>query len=205
MSTQVDTVPGSAAAPAAKTTRRGARWTFNTIVATAVLLIMVIPVGVANIYLGFILQESPCTLCGYERFGMVVIATLGVLILRYGPHYKYMASLVLASFFFVYTALRHWGGHIPGDLGQGFGGAMFGVQTYTWALLVFSIVFAAVAAGLIFIARTPSLHKEMSGEVRPVKKFTKYVAVVVAITLPHPDQRFPILDHQRPTTVYRNR
>lgn len=142
---------------------------------------MTIPVGIANIYLGFVLRESPCTLCGYERFGMVVIATLGVLILRYGPHYKYIVTLMLSSFFFAYTAFRHWGGHIPRDLGQGFGGAMFGVHTYTWALFIFWFVFAAVAVGMIFVARSRTLHAELSGQVRPVKKFTTYTTVAVAI------------------------
>lgn len=81
---------------------------FNVAVAVAALLIMALPVGLATIYLGFIKGESPCTLCAYERFGMVVVAVLALLILRYGPHRKYIFTLGMAAFFFLYTTFWHW-------------------------------------------------------------------------------------------------
>ena len=43
---------------------------------TAVLLILAIPVGIANIYLGYVVGESPCTLCWFERIGMILIGVL---------------------------------------------------------------------------------------------------------------------------------
>ena len=36
---------------------------FNLLIATEVLLILAIPVGIANVVLGYIIGESPCTLC----------------------------------------------------------------------------------------------------------------------------------------------
>ena len=51
---------------------------FNIAMLWAVLLILVIPVGIANVYLGYVLGESPCTLCWYERFGMITIGFLGL-------------------------------------------------------------------------------------------------------------------------------
>lgn len=35
---------------------------FNLLIATEVLLILAIPVGIANVVLGYIIGESPCTL-----------------------------------------------------------------------------------------------------------------------------------------------
>lgn len=160
-------------------------WTernFNTVIATAVLLVVTIPVGIANIYLGFVLGESPCILCGLERFGMLLVGAIGLLILRYGPHYKYIATLLIAAFFFLYTTLRHWAPHIPEDLGQGFGGAMFNVHTYTWATLIYWVIIAAVAVGMIFVGREPRLLRELAGHERPVKRLSAYskgVGVVV--------------------------
>jgi disulfide bond formation protein, dsbB family len=43
---------------------------FDFVMATAVLLMLAIPVGIANIYLGYVIGEGPCTLCWWERIGM---------------------------------------------------------------------------------------------------------------------------------------
>ena len=40
---------------------------FNLLIATEVLLILAIPVGIANVVLGYIIGESPCTLCWFEN------------------------------------------------------------------------------------------------------------------------------------------
>ena len=46
---------------------------FDFVMASAVLLVLAIPVGIANIYLGYVIGEGPCTLCWWERIGMVVV------------------------------------------------------------------------------------------------------------------------------------
>ncbi|MBZ7960924.1 disulfide bond formation protein B [Campylobacter molothri] len=66
---------------------------FYLFMTTAVLLILAVPVGFANIYLGYFHNESPCTLCWFERIGMVIIGVLGMLILRYGPQIKYIVCV----------------------------------------------------------------------------------------------------------------
>ena len=167
---------------------------FNLIAAAATLMIIAIPVGMANIYLGYILGESPCTSCSFERFGMVVVGALGLFIMRYGPHWKYVATLAFASFFFLYSTIRHWNYHVVDDLGQGFASAVFGVHTYTWGAFVFWIVMAAVAVALIFVARDFNLHREFSGEIKPIKRFglfQKIVAIVaIAMTASNAAQMF---------------
>lgn len=58
---------------------------FNLLMTTAVLLILAIPVGIANIYLGYVVGESPCTLCWFERIGMILIGVLGIFICATEP------------------------------------------------------------------------------------------------------------------------
>ena len=167
---------------------------FSLIAGVATLLIIALPVGMANIYLGYVLGESPCTSCSYERFGMVVVGGLGLFIMRYGPHWKYVASLAFASFFFLYSTIRHWNYHVVDDVSQGFASAVFGVHTYTWGAFVFWIVMAAVAVALIFVARDHKLHREFSGESKPIRTFglfQKIVAVVaIVMTLSNAAQMF---------------
>lgn len=166
---------------------RPSRWwnesNFNLIAAVATLLIIAIPVGMANVYLGYVLGESPCTSCSFERFGMVVVGALGLFIMRYGPHWKYVATLAFASFFFLYSTIRHWNYHVVDDLGQGFASAVFGVHTYTWGAFVFWIVMAAVAVALIFVARDFNLHREFSGESRPIKRFGLFQKIVAVVAM----------------------
>ena len=60
------------------------RWmnsqSFSTVIAVCSLLVLAIPVGIANMYLGYVVGESPCTLCWNERIGMV---TFGVVVVRH--------------------------------------------------------------------------------------------------------------------------
>ncbi|ALR34418.1 disulfide bond formation protein B [Corynebacterium pseudotuberculosis] len=157
---------------------------FRFVLAAAVFIIMAFPVGVANIYLGFINGESPCILCGNERFGMVLIGALGVFILRYGARMRYVVTLLLVAFYYLYTTVRHWGGRANADLGQGFGDAVLGVHTYTWGILVYWVVIGVLAIGLIFIGKDKMLQKEFTSSELEVKKFspaTKFVAIVAIV------------------------
>lgn len=144
---------------------------FNWVVTIAVFLILALPVGIANIYLGYILGESPCTSCAYERFGMVVVGALGLFMVRYGPHYKYVAALAFASFFYVYSTIRHWNYHVVDDVGQGFASEVLGVHTYTWGAFTFWVVMGAVALGLVWIGRDPQLREDFTGKIRRIKPF----------------------------------
>ncbi|MDO5729466.1 MAG: disulfide bond formation protein B [Actinomycetaceae bacterium] len=154
---------------------------FNWAVTVAVFLILALPVGIANVYLGYVLGESPCTSCAYERFGMVVVGALGLFMVRYGPHYKYVAALAFASFFFLYSTIRHWNYHVVDDVGQGFASEVFGVHTYTWGAFVFWIVMGAVALGLVWIGRDPQLREDFTGKVRTIKPFNLFQKIVAGI------------------------
>ncbi|WP_169972804.1 MULTISPECIES: disulfide bond formation protein B [unclassified Campylobacter] len=66
---------------------------FNLVMATAIMLILVIPVGIANVWLGYVVRESPYALCWWERMGMILVGLLGFFMLRYGPRLKYVISV----------------------------------------------------------------------------------------------------------------
>ena len=61
-----------------------------TVLALAVLLLTVVPVGTAVFLLGFVHGDSPCVMCWEQRIGMALIALIGLFILRYGPRPKYL-------------------------------------------------------------------------------------------------------------------
>lgn len=156
-------------------------WTekgFNAVVATAAFLLMALPVGMATIWLGFIKGESPCTLCAYERFGMVVISVLALFMLRYGPRRKYVASMIVANFFFLWTTVRHWSIHMQDDAGQGLAEAVFGVHTYTWGVFVFWVIIAATGVGMLWIGRDENLMLQFGERQKVVKPLSTYSFIV---------------------------
>ncbi|ROR96297.1 thiol:disulfide interchange protein DsbB [Salana multivorans] len=155
---------------------------FNIAVASAALLVMALPVGIATIYLGFVHGESPCTLCGFERFGMVVVAILALFILRYGPRRKYLFTLILTAVFFLYATVIQWMRYAPRDVGQGFAEDVFGVHTYTWGTFVFWVIIAFAAVGLLWVSRDERLLAEFGGREIRVKRYSRYSTVAGAVT-----------------------
>ncbi len=155
---------------------------FNWIMTTAVLLVLAIPVGIANLYLGFYIGESPCTLCWFERIGMIVIGTLGIFMLRYGPKIKYIAWVFLFAAYGIYMGLRHTSTHWARDIGMGNGDKLFGAHTYTWAIVVYWIVVIFMALMLFFITHRSTLMAQMADAVTKVKKLSVYAKIVVILS-----------------------
>lgn len=157
---------------------------FRWALAIAILIVMIVPVGVANLVLGFLHGESPCILCGNERFGMVLVAALGVFMLRFGPRWKYVVMMFLVAGYYLYATVRHWGGRADADLGQGFGDAILGVHTYTWGIIVYWVVVIAMGVGLVFILKDPLLTKQFTarGEPEPLR-LTKLSATVMGVVM----------------------
>lgn len=155
---------------------------FNLVMSTAVAIILIVPVGMACVYLGFIKGESPCLLCGHERFGMVAVGVLGLFMVRYGVKIKYVALVFLCGFWFLFEGLRHVGNHAQRDIGQGFGEAMFGLHTYTWAFVVYWCVILAMALMLFFIRKDNVLGKDLLEPSVKIKEFSGYAKGVVALS-----------------------
>lgn len=155
---------------------------FKLVMTTAVAIILIVPVGMANLYLGFVKGESPCLLCGHERFGMVVVGVLGLFMVRYGVKIKYVALVFLTGFWFLFEGLRHIGNHAQRDIGQGFGEAMFGLHTYTWAFVVYWCVILAMALMLFFVRKDNALGKELLEPSVKVKEFSGYGKIVLVLS-----------------------
>ncbi len=110
-----------------------------TILACAVLALTVIPVGGAVFVLGFIRGDSPCVMCWEQRTAMVLIALIGLFVLRYGPRPKYIGLAVLVGAWGLHMGTRHASLHAMRDVGQGFSVEILGAHTYVWAAFIFMV------------------------------------------------------------------
>lgn len=118
------------------------------ILAWVVILLIGGPVGRA-VYLGLVHGESPCILCWAQRTSMVLIALVGLFVLRYGPRHRYTGMAVLLGTWGVYMALRHSALHLARDVGQGFAAPILGLHTYVWSRAIHWIVLAVIGVVLL--------------------------------------------------------
>ncbi len=147
------------------------------VTALAVLFLAVVPVGSAVFYLGFVRGDSPCVMCWEQRIGMILIALVGLFVLRYGPRPKYIGMAVLIAAWGMFMGLRHVGMHGARDIGQGFSMEILGAHTYTWAL--FTYWASVIAIGALLLLVRPA---QLAGEVRQLgalERFTGWAFVVV--------------------------
>jgi disulfide bond formation protein DsbB len=110
-----------------------------TVLACAVLALTAIPVGGAVFVLGFIRGDSPCVMCWEQRTAMVLIALIGLFVLRYGPRPKYIGLAVLVGAWGLHMGTRHASLHAMRDVGQGFSIEILGAHTYVWAAFIFMV------------------------------------------------------------------
>ena len=128
------------------------------IVAWAVIALLAVPVGGA-VVLGIVFGESPCILCWAQRTSMVLIALVGLFVLRYGPRPKYLGMAILLGTWGTYMSLRHSALHLARDVGQGFAAPFFGVHTYVWAWVIQWVALAVVGALLLVLREEPAEEK----------------------------------------------
>lgn len=121
----------------------------RTILAAVVIILIGVP-GVA-VWMGIVQGESPCILCWAQRTSMVLIALVGLFILRHGPRPRYLGTAVLLGTWGVFMALRHSGLHLARDVGQGFAAPIFGVHTYAWSWFVHWTVLAVIGVLLLLL------------------------------------------------------
>ncbi len=103
------------------------------------------------VLLGVFKGDSPCILCWAERTGMILIALVGLFVVRYGPRPRYLGLAILLGVWGVYMSLRHSGLHVARDVGQGFSAPILGVHTYVWALVIYVIALTVIGALLLFV------------------------------------------------------
>ncbi len=126
----------------------------RTVLAWVVIVLIAVPVGGA-VWLGVVYGESPCILCWAQRTSMVLVALVGLFVLRYGPRPRYIGMVVLLGAWGVFMALRHSALHLARDVGQGFAAPYFGVHTYAWAGFIHWVVLGVIGALLLFLREDP--------------------------------------------------
>lgn len=147
------------------------------------LLIVLLPVGIANVILGYFMGDSPCTLCWGQRQEMAYIGVVALFMVRYGFKPKYLATMLVMAAVGLYMSFRHYGNHAMRDVGQGFGLDVFGIHTQFWAEIVFWCVVFLFGLAVYLAPRFDALVAEFKGKAfRPMTKFNRVAfGIVTAI------------------------
>lgn len=126
---------------------------FYFLLATAALIVFLFPVGIANAVFGYMMGDSPCTLCWGQRIAMIFIALCALFIVRFGFKPRYIASLLIFTAVGLWQSFRHIAPHAGRDLDQGFGLMVLGAHTYFWAEVVFWAVVILLGVMFFFAPR----------------------------------------------------
>lgn len=158
--------------------------TYYDIICWGGLLIVLLPVGIANIILGYMMGDSPCTLCWGQRQQMAYIGVVALFMVRYGFKPKYLATMLIMAAVGLYSSFRHYGNHAMRDVGQGFGLDIFGIHTQFWAEIVFWCVVFLFGLATLLAPRFDALVAELRGKSwRPMTGFMKIAFGIVAFII----------------------
>lgn len=138
--------------------------TFYLLLSLAAILIIALPVGIANFIFGYVFGDSPCTLCWGQRQSMIYIGVTALFLLRYGFKPKYLAMMLIITAVGLWESFYHLGNHGLEDVGQGFGLAIFGLHTQFWAEVVFWAVIVFLGVIFFFAPCVQGFLDEMNGE-----------------------------------------
>ncbi|RAX58664.1 disulfide bond formation protein B [Helicobacter monodelphidis] len=153
---------------------------FYSLMCWAGFLLILLPVGIANFVFGYILGDSPCTLCWAQRQSMIFIGVIAFFIVRYGLNGKYLATLLVMTAFGLYQSFAHYGNHAHRDLDQGFSLQVFGIHTYFWAEVVFWAVIVLLGIIFLFAPKFSTFEEEMKG--KKVREMTKFTFIAFGIS-----------------------
>lgn len=156
---------------------------FYFLLCTAAVIVFLIPVGVANMVFGYMLGDSPCTLCWGQRIAMIFIALCAFFIVRYGFKPKYIASLLIFTAVGLWQSFRHIAPHSGRDLDQGFGLMVFGAHTYFWAEVVFWAVVILLGVMFFFAPKVLGPAQENGNSWRNLHGWGKTCFFLAAVVL----------------------
>ena len=128
--------------------------------------------------LGIAFGESPCILCWAQRTSMVLIALLGLFVVRYGPRPRYLGLAVLLGTWGMFMALRHSALHLQRDIGQGFATPIFGVHTYIWSWVIHFVALVVIAVLTMLLK-----DGEATGEQRDLGPLGRFAAVLFLLVV----------------------
>jgi disulfide bond formation protein DsbB len=109
---------------------------------------------------------------------MILIALVGLFILRYGPRPRYIGLGVLIGAYGLYMAARHSALHVWRDVGQGFAVELLGAHTYIWSAFIFWV--AVVMMGVLLVAMQDGAARAERRELGPLGT-TAAVLFLVAV------------------------
>ena len=156
---------------------------FYFLLCTAAAIVFLFPVGIANMVFGYILGDSPCTLCWGQRIAMIFIALCAFFIVRYGFKPKYIASLLIFTGVGLWQSFRHIAPHSARDLDQGFGLMVLGAHTYFWAEVVFWAVIILLGVMFFFAPKVLGPASENGNNWRTLNWWGKLCFFLSAIVL----------------------
>lgn len=158
---------------------------FYALMCLAGFLIILLPVGIANIVFGYFLGDSPCVLCWGEREAMIFIGLIALMIVRYGFKPRYISMLLIVTAFGMWQSFRHFGIHAGDDLNQGFAMTVFDIHTYFWAEIIFWSTILLLGVIFLFAPKNFAGFKEELGDqkYRKFNKISKFMFIVVAFIL----------------------
>ena len=111
-------------------------------------VLVLLDVLLGSLYIQFFIGEEPCRLCTWQRMTMFFIMAVLLINLRFGQSTLDYGLIILFALFGSTVSIRQILSYImPGN--PGFGPTVFGMHTYTWALLVFACSILASAIILI--------------------------------------------------------
>lgn len=149
----------------------------RAILAWVVIILVAGPIGGA-VLLGMAHGDSPCILCWAQRTSMVLIALVGLFVLRYGPRPRYLGLAVLLAVWGQYMAVRHSALHLARDIGQGFAAPILGAHTYVWSWVVHGTVLAVIGALLLFLREVVA-----TGADRGMKRVDRFAFVFFLVVV----------------------
>lgn len=154
---------------------------FYTLMCLAGFFILLFPVGIANLVLGYMMGDSPCSSCWGQRQSMIFIGLMALFIVRYGIKPRYIAMILIMTAFGLWQSFNHLAWHAGRDLDQGFSLMIFGLHTYFWAEVVFWAV--VLLLGVIFIFISKFSQVEIEGKFREFTKPVKYAFLISAFVI----------------------
>ena len=140
-------------------------------------ILVLLGVLLGSLYIQFFIGEQPCRLCTWQRMTMFFIMAVLLMNLRFGQSTLNYGLIILFSLFGATVSIRQILSYImPGN--PGFGPAVFGMHTYTWALLVFAC--SILASAIILVIGIGEKDNEI--KIKPVF-ITGLFGVAMATTL----------------------
>jgi len=119
-----------------------------------------------SFYIQFVIGEQPCRLCTWQRMSMFLIVASLLLNVKFGQSNIHYGLIIIFSLFGASVSTRQILSYIiPGS--PGFGPVVFGMHTYTWALIVF--LSSILASGWMLIINADRHYKSAETSPRLVK------------------------------------